>query len=522
MFYDPENEEKAKNYAIYVRKSNDDPQKQVRSIEDQLIECQELVDRYKLNLVKVIEEERSAKRASKRPRFTQLLKDIRARKIDGLIAWHPDRLARNMKEAGEIIDLLDEGYLVDLKFASMHYVNDYNGKVALGITFVMSKQYSDKLSVDVRRALQRSLKEGKSAGQFKPGYCRSNLTGYYEPDESKVVGELTMFEIVRKAWEMRIDKVNLEKIVNFMNEAGYKRVIKKKKGLRAKKNQLMSAQKLSSMFNDPFYYGLLVQGGEAQNLLEVCDFTPVVTEDEFLSIQSIADIRRKRRKHSFPFRGLLICKHCGRNLTAGAPKGGGGRYLTYWCYNKECTGSSSIRAQEVIRVMGKILSNFKLTEKEYEKYLQATKKESFKIKQNLYKEKSFYAKRLKVLDQEIEELIEQWMFRKKDLDEKEKEVYEKNKASYESGIKKCQDLIKKVDRQLKELKPMDFKKLLNTLKTLSTSLKHGTGAQKDDIAQNLFLNLVIDGSQVATVSLKEPFMSMLNDPKILNGGPGWI
>jgi len=127
-----------------------------------------------------------------------------------------------------------------------------------------------------------------------------------------------------------------------------------------------------------------------------------------------------------------------------------------------------------------------------------------------------------VLDQEIEELIEQWMFRKKDLDEKEKEVYEKNKASYESGIKKCQDLIKKVDRQLKELKPMDFKKLLNTLKTLSTSLKHGTGAQKDDIAQNLFLNLVIDGSQVATVSLKEPFMSMLNDPKILNGGPGWI
>lgn len=36
---------RAMRYVIYVRKSTDDPQKQVRSIDDQIIECEELAKR---------------------------------------------------------------------------------------------------------------------------------------------------------------------------------------------------------------------------------------------------------------------------------------------------------------------------------------------------------------------------------------------------------------------------------------------------------------------------------------------
>lgn len=47
-----------------------------------------------------------------------MLQDFKSGKYQGLIACHADRLARNMKEAGEIIDLVDKGIIRDLRFAT--------------------------------------------------------------------------------------------------------------------------------------------------------------------------------------------------------------------------------------------------------------------------------------------------------------------------------------------------------------------------------------------------------------------
>lgn len=90
-------------YALYARKSTQGDEQQERSIKDQVDECIErVVVPDKLNLVKTIKEEFSAKEPDTRTKFKELLADIRNGKITGIIAWHPDRLARNMKDAGEL------------------------------------------------------------------------------------------------------------------------------------------------------------------------------------------------------------------------------------------------------------------------------------------------------------------------------------------------------------------------------------------------------------------------------------
>ena len=43
-------------YVLYARKSSDDPQRQVKSIPDQLTECKELATRLGIKVVKVLEE----------------------------------------------------------------------------------------------------------------------------------------------------------------------------------------------------------------------------------------------------------------------------------------------------------------------------------------------------------------------------------------------------------------------------------------------------------------------------------
>lgn len=70
------------------------------------------------------------------------------------MAWAPDRLARNMKEGGEIIDMLDEGIIKDLKFVNHSFTNDANGKMLLSIAFALDKRYTDDLSYNVKRVVR--------------------------------------------------------------------------------------------------------------------------------------------------------------------------------------------------------------------------------------------------------------------------------------------------------------------------------------------------------------------------------
>lgn len=62
-----------------------------------------------------------------------MLNDLKKGVYDGILAWNPDRLARNMREGGEIIDMIDEEEIKDLKFVTRHFTKDANGKMLLGI-----------------------------------------------------------------------------------------------------------------------------------------------------------------------------------------------------------------------------------------------------------------------------------------------------------------------------------------------------------------------------------------------------
>src|SRR5437762_2834399 len=96
-------------YFVYCRKSTDDDGHQVLSIESQLTELQKrFFGRDGITIMKVFEEARTAKTPG-RPIFNELLKRIKRGEADGIIAWHPDRLARNSVDGGQVIYFLDLG-----------------------------------------------------------------------------------------------------------------------------------------------------------------------------------------------------------------------------------------------------------------------------------------------------------------------------------------------------------------------------------------------------------------------------
>jgi DNA invertase Pin-like site-specific DNA recombinase len=103
------------NFYLYARKSTDDEERQMLSIEAQLDELREYASKESLTVAREFVESRTAKEPG-RPIFNAMLAEVEKGKATGLLAWNPDRLARNSVDGGRIIYLVDTGKLTALKF----------------------------------------------------------------------------------------------------------------------------------------------------------------------------------------------------------------------------------------------------------------------------------------------------------------------------------------------------------------------------------------------------------------------
>ena len=134
-----------KKIFLYARKSTDEPERQILSIEAQLFELREYARKEGLNIVREFVESKTAKEPG-REIFNDMVASIEKNEAEGILAWHPDRLARNSIDGGRIIYLVDTGKISALKFPTFWFDPTPQGKFMLSIAFGQSKYYVDNLS----------------------------------------------------------------------------------------------------------------------------------------------------------------------------------------------------------------------------------------------------------------------------------------------------------------------------------------------------------------------------------------
>ncbi len=531
--YDDEDEPKVDitklRYVLYARKSTDDPKRQLRSIPDQIDECKLLAERSGIRIVKVLKEEKSAKMPGKRKVFAQMMRDIKAGKYNAVLAWDPSRLARNMIEGSDILNLADNGTVQDLKFVTHYFTNDASGKMLLGISFVMADYYSRNLSENVTRGVKKSFKEGKSSGTPMHGYIRGE-DGIYRPDNQD--GSKN-FDLICEAWEMRKAGKSLESIAKHMNDNGYARIYKEG-AEKAGQKVLMSDKILSDrVFPNPFYYGVLIQTGKAIDLreLEGYDFTPATDEETYNYVQSLTGRRstaQTKRKVFKPLVEMVYCAYCNAKMYPQTPRSGKKtetkRILSYRCDNKFCQRKNkelklnqSVRGIEIFKFMYEMLDNIEVNREDYDKLRQRLEtRNKAKLQDTAVKIHSLQGA-VKSIDRDVNERSLKIINLKQNSP-----VYKTNEKYIEEQSAKAQELrdeIEKLEKQVTDPDQdiMSFEEFLNVVNNAGKLLRAADVGLKDRIARLIYLNVRVDSEKVVDYQMREPFKTYFKTHQISSG-----
>ena len=519
-------------FVLYARKSTEDEGSQVNSIEDQVRICKEYADRQgDINIVEVIEEKKSAKYSGNREKFSQMISDIRQGRLDGIIAYHPDRLARNMLEAGLIIDMLtpdknrNKPPLKALIFPTGAYSNDSNGRLALAVTFSLATQYSEHLSEMVKRGTDSNLKKGISSGSPKWGYDR-NIYGYYVPNKD--------FKLVRKGWDMILAGTTQKKVLDYWKKHGLTRQTKINKKNKSSRTISINKNSVRSILTEPFYYGILCQGGQEIDLrkIEGYNFKPMITEEEYNKVQTLLSNKKYKKrnlgngKEFYPLRGMVYCAECGSLMYASVSKGHkGNRYGYYACQNKKCKRDhKSVRFKDVFEPLYDIVGSIKINKSTYDEYLAEIKNYTERELDEMRQERKSKAGALSQYKKKQKESAKQYAALKSDsttpqsvLDISLNEIKE-----LQNIIIDLESEIKELDKKLKDPNQikLNLKEFSNLLKNAKNKMRAGTVVEKDQIARALFSNLKIDNQNKLTYLLNPELDGLIKTKKILNGEPG--
>ncbi|MDP1760056.1 MAG: recombinase family protein, partial [Candidatus Woesebacteria bacterium] len=320
----------------------------------------------KLEIVEEFVEKRTAKIPG-RPIFGEMMRRIEKGEVSGIISWHPDRLARNSVDGGQIVYFLDIGNLASLKFPSHWFENTPQGKFSLSMAFVQSKYYVDSLSENTKRGLRQKVRMGIFPSQAPIGYINDSRT-------KTIVVEKKKSRVIRLAFERYVKgNQRLEDIASFLA----------KNGISTRSGKRISKTRTAYILANPFYVGLFNYAKE----LHEGKHEPIISKKLFDEAQEMLKLRgqpeRKPQNEPQAYCGLISCASCGMMITGEykvkkQKNGNVHNYTYYHCTKKrkdiKCP-EPCIRQEELDRQLSSLIQKVSLPKDWAEELLKMANKD---------------------------------------------------------------------------------------------------------------------------------------------------
>jgi DNA invertase Pin-like site-specific DNA recombinase len=293
-------------YCLYARKSSEDDERQALSIDSQIKEMTTVVKRDGLEIVEIRRESHSAKDSGQRPIFSQLLTDIRSGVFTGIVTWAPDRLSRNAGDLGSLVDLMDQGFLREIRTHGQKFTNSPNEKFLLMILCSQAKLENDNRGINVKRGLKNKCELGVRPGVAPLGYLNERSL---DRNKGKIVVDPIRAPTIKQLFRFVAERgASGRTLLKWLNgEANFK----------TRGNKRITLSGVYRILNNPFYYGMFEYPKGGDNWYKGTQ-EPIITKELFEEVRAMLAVAPRSRYGSkdFAFTKMLKCGHCGNGISA--------------------------------------------------------------------------------------------------------------------------------------------------------------------------------------------------------------
>ncbi len=297
------------NAVIIARVSTKGQEGEGYSLESQLKTLQAYCENVHLITRRSYKIAESASKSEQRKTFKEAMAYIADHNIKNLVVEKVDRHVRNLHDAVETHDWLlhDEERRVHFVKDSlvMHKNSRSQEWLNWGIRVVMAKNYIDNLREEAMKGWAEKLAQGWMPGPPPPGYRTVIKDGRrvhdFDPNTAKSM---------QKVFSLALNPgYTIERLADKMTEFG----------ILTKHGRPFAPSHVHRILKNPFYIGVIQWDGKQYPGKQ----PKLVPEKLFNTVQDkiTRKLKSKMRKHNPVFRGIIVCEHCGKNVTWQKQKG---------------------------------------------------------------------------------------------------------------------------------------------------------------------------------------------------------
>ncbi len=336
-------EEERKVAGIYIRVSTEDQAREGFSLGEQEEKLKQLCDYKGYEVYKVYcDAGISAKDMEHRPKFQEMLKDMKDGKINYIVAYKLDRVTRSVRDLEELISQLEKynTYLVCDR-------DDVNTSTANGRFFVRMLTVLSQLEIEIvsertKFGLNGAIKSGHLPGQVALGFKKDG--------NRKTIIDPATAPIVKRVFDLYLQGKTFLQISNIFND---EKVL----------NKNWKDTHIERIINNRLYMGdyemykRLKEWKNVEPVIYMNVVDPIIPRYiwEECQAQKIINQRTYTRDRVYTFFQKLKCPKCGKIMKC---KGSGGKRKKYVYYNcEDCHENirESYVEEEFEKIVGQLL-----------------------------------------------------------------------------------------------------------------------------------------------------------------------
>ena len=290
------NENKKVIVGLYPRVSTEDQSRFGHSLDEQECRMKQLCEFKNYEIFKVYREEGVSAKNTNRPKFQEMIEDVKQGKINKIIIFKLDRLTRSIQDLENICKFLDK-YNCGLESISEEInTSSANGKFFVRMITILAQLEIERTSERTKVGLVGAIKQGHISGRPPLGYVKKN-------GSKKIFIDEVQADVVRRIFKLYLDGMSVCSICKLFKEENVL-------------NRRWPTTTVDKILSNQLYIGNSEYGKRTNNEIQIFkNVVPAIidkTTFDMVQKRKEKNLKNFKRKATYIFMQKIICPKCNK------------------------------------------------------------------------------------------------------------------------------------------------------------------------------------------------------------------